>query len=74
VPESRTIDEYNMIMFIIQDVANSEDIVLDAINLYKTSIMHNFRVEIIIFSSLIIIILTAFSLGLVKQQVVSPIK
>ena len=74
MPESRTIDEYNMIMFIIQDVANSEDIVLDAINLYKTSIMHNFRVEIIIFSSLIIIILTAFSLVLVKQQVVSPIK
>jgi hypothetical protein len=66
VSESRDPQNYNMIMFIIEDVDYTETIVLDAVNSYVSTYVIEFRVSLIGWSGLTILMVTLFSLSLIN--------
>lgn len=69
----RQIDEYNMLMIVVEDVDHSEEIYLDAVETFAAIQIELFKYGIILLTVFLIAFYVIFCLGVIKMEVINPI-
>ena len=73
VDAEREVDDYNLLIIVVEDVDHSEEIYLDAVNTFAGIQIELFKYGIILLTVFLIAFYVIFSLGVIKMEVINPI-